>query len=271
MNTRFKRLSNLVRAGSSDHSFRGRCDSILRVRRFVVSRALAGWKHPWLGAFIQEVWRFRTTRRRGIVLHYAPEIWHAVAPEILLVHWADELKRLERRFAFRLPRVDVFLFSAVGCIQDIFGPVGGVALPAQNAIVVIDHAYTHEDVRHELVHLFAGRWNRNAPPLLTEGLAMHVQERECGQPIATLIRRFGSRSEWTLRDLLDPRIFFDATYRYACYTIAGSFSGFLIDEYGWDAYRNLYRRCRPHLVEWAFRRSLGISFKEAEELWRKQL
>jgi hypothetical protein len=99
---------------------------------------------------------------------------------------------------------------------------------------------------------------------------MHVQQRWSGQPIATLIRRFASRSEWILSELLDPRFFFDPTYRYTCYTIAGSFSGFLIGEFGWEAYRQLYRRCRPHLTEWAFRRSLGISFKEAEELWRQK-
>jgi hypothetical protein len=162
MNTRFKRLSGLVRSGCSDNSFRGKFDSFLRVRRFVVSRALGGRKHPWLGPFIRAVWPFRTIRKREIVLHYAPEIWHEVAPEILLLHWADELKGLERKFAFRLPRVQVFLFSAVGGIRELFGPeYGGLALPAQNAIVVADHSNTHEDVRHELVQ-----------SLPTDGIAM---------------------------------------------------------------------------------------------------
>jgi hypothetical protein len=243
----------------------------LRVRRFVGSFALGGWNNPWLGAFIREVWRYRTTRRHEIVLHYAPELRHEIIPEMLLLQSRAELKALERKFGFRLPRVSVFLFPAVGCVMEVFGPqCAALALPSFNAIVVGDRENSEEDVRHELVHLFAYRWNAHAPPLLCEGLAMHLQQRWQSQPIATLVRRFGSRSEWTLRSLLDRSFFFDAAYRHACYIIAGSFSGFLIDEFGWDVYRRLYRSCRPHLVEWAFRRSLGIAFEEAESRWRKQ-
>ncbi len=271
MTTRFKRLSGIIRTGGSDLSWRGRCDSIWRVHRFVASRAFSGWNYPWLGAFIREVWRFRTARGRAAVLHYAPELGHEVMPEILLVQWSDELKALEKTFGFRLPRVSVFLFQAVGCVTEIFGPrYGGLALPAFNAIVVGEHPNSQEDVRHELVHLFASRWNLHAPPLLAEGLAVHLQKRWRGYPIATFMRRFGSRSEWTLASLFDESIFFDNTFRQACYVIAGSFSGFLIDEFGWDAYRTLYRSCGPNVEETAFRRSLGISLAEAESRWRSQ-
>jgi len=100
---------------------------------------------------------------------------------------------------------------------------------------------------------------------------VHLQQRWGGQPIATVVRRFASRSEWILGDFVDREFFFDPANRLACYMIAGSFSGFLIEEFGWEAYRQLYRRCSPHLVEWAFQRSLGVSFKVAEELWRKRI
>jgi hypothetical protein len=237
-----------------------------------MSREFLDRNNLWLRPFIREVWRFRTTHRREVVLHYAPELMHDIVPEMLLLRWKDELKSLEAKFHFRLSRVNVFLFSAVGCIKEMFGPeYGALALPSFNAIVVGDHANDHEDVRHELVHLFAARWNVNAPPLLTEGLAVHLQQLCCGYPIATLVRRFGSRSEWALSSLFDRTFFYKSSYRHACYMIAGSFTGFLIDEFGWDAYRTLYRTCQPHLVEWAFQRSLGVSFGEAEARWRKQL
>jgi hypothetical protein len=267
-----KTISRAVRAGQSDHSFAGKWNSLLRVRRFVLSPAFLYRNDQWLRPFVREVWRFRTHYRREIVLHYAPELMHDLVPEMLLLRWKDELKSLEAKFGFRLPRVNVFLFAAAGCISELFGPrYGGLALPTFNSIVVADHANDHEDVRHEFVHLFAARWNLFAPPLLTEGLAMHLQQQWQGFPIATLVRRFGNRSEWTLRSLLDQSFFFDKPYRHACYVIAGSFTGFLIDEFGWDAYRRLYGWCRPQLVEWAFKRSLGVSFDEAETRWRSQL
>jgi hypothetical protein len=265
-------VSRATRTGHPDVSFRGKCDSIRRVSRFLVPRALGRWNRPWLDAFLREVWRFRTVRRREVVLHYAPELMHDLVPEMLLLRWREELKLLERKFGFRISRVNVFLFSAVGCVTEIFGPpYAGLALPEFRTIVVGDHENVHEHVRHELVHLFAARWNLHAPPLLAEGLAVHLQQQWCGYPIATFVRRFGSRSEWTLCRLLDPRFFFSSEYRHACYMIAGSFTGFLIDEFGWDAYRTLYRWCRPHLMKWAFKSTLGVSFEEAEARWRKRL
>lgn len=268
---RFKRLTNAIRLDRSDRSFRGWYESILRVHPFVISRALYGWRQPWLGKFVREIWRFRTARQREVILHYAPELWHEVLPEIFLVQLKDELKALERKFSFRLPRASVFLFPAAGSITELFGSRyagGALALPSFDAIVVSEHANDEEDVRHELVHLFAARWNRYAPPLLSEGLAVHLQRRWQGYPIAAYVRRFGNRSEWTLSSFFDESYFYDSPYRRACYGIAGSFTGFLIDQFGWDAYRSLYRSCRPNRVERAIKRSLGISFSEAEARWR---
>jgi len=105
---------------------------------------------------------------------------------------------------------------------------------------------------------------------LSEGLAVHLQRFWSGYPVATLTRRLGNRGEWPFRRLLERSFFFDRTYRRACYMLAGSFTGFLIEEFGWEAYRKLYRKCRPHLVEWAFQRELGISFAEAEARWRER-
>jgi hypothetical protein len=242
----------------------------MRLRPLLLEGAVDGWRNGWLAPFVREAWRFRTVRSRKVVLHYAPELAQDFIPELLLARCNDELRSLERRFGFRLSRVNVFLFSATGPITEMFGPeYGALALPSSKTIVVGDHASVREDVRHELVHLFAARWNYDPPPLLSEGLAVHLQHSRSGYPIGLLVRRFGSRSEWTLRSLLDRKFFFDASYRFACYMIAGSFTGFLIDEFGWDAYRRLYRRCcRPYLVNWAFKRSLGVSFEEAEARWR---
>jgi hypothetical protein len=90
-----------------------------------------------------------------------------------------------------------------------------------------------------------------------------------GYPIDALVRRFGGRSEWTLRSLQDRDFFFERTYRHACYMIAGSFTGFLVEEFGWETYRMLYRRCGPRRFEQAFEQTLGVSLDEAESRWRR--
>jgi hypothetical protein len=265
------RAMGQARSRSSGAHFRSAWDKIWRLRKFLMVRGLGGsWSDPWLKAFIEDVWKFRTASSREAVVHYAPEVALEIFPEFLLPQCKDELKKLERRFGFGLGRVNIFLFADAARIAEIFGPeYGGLALSSFNAIVVGYRLNLDEDVRHELVHLFAGHWNRAAPPLLSEGLAVHLQRRWNGYPIGALVRRFGSRSEWTLRSLLKPGFFFDPTYRHACYTIAGDFTGFLIEEFGWEAYRKLYRRCRPNLVNWAFKRSFGVSLEEAETQWRQ--
>ena len=53
---------------------------------------------------MREVWRFRTAYSRKIVLHYAPELGHEVVPELLLLHWTNELKRLCLLYTSPSPR-----------------------------------------------------------------------------------------------------------------------------------------------------------------------
>jgi hypothetical protein len=249
----------------------GTWQAIRRVSPFLLMGALpARGPYKWVRPFIRAVWDFRTVRGGRVTLHYSQSLDRNIAPQLLLVAYHDELERLQAKFGFRLRRVNVFLFRTFLPITDIFGPeYGALAEYSSNSIMVGDHPNVDEDIRHELVHLFAGRWNLYAPPLLAEGLAVHLQQRWAGHSIARLARRVGSRSEWSLRDLLNRTFFFSRAYRNACYLIAGSFTGFLIDEFGWAAYRKLYRCCRPYLVEWAFKRSLGVSLEEAEAQWRR--
>ena len=241
-------------------------DALRRVSRFVLR---GRWRDRWISPFIREVWPYHTTSCREVAMHHAPHLGDYV-PELLILRWKDELKTLEKRFGFRLPRVQIFLFPFVCDINNVFGQeCGGLALPSFNSIVVGEHATLHEIVRHEFVHLFAARWNASPSLLLQEGLAVHLQKSCNGYPIDALVRRFGGRSEWTLRALQDRDFFFERTYRHACYMIAGSFTGYLIDEFGWDAYRALYRRSGSRLFERSFEQTLGVSFQEAESRWQR--
>jgi hypothetical protein len=99
-------------------------------------------------------------------------------------------------------------------------------------------------------------------------LAVFLQRTIRGRPVDAAARRYCSRGDWNLRSLVERDFFFGNEYRHACYVLAGSFTSFLIERYGWEAYRKLYSTCHPHHVEWAFQSSLGTTFDEAEAQWR---
>ncbi|MBI3947585.1 MAG: hypothetical protein HY321_16805 [Armatimonadetes bacterium] len=69
-----------------------------------------------------------------------------------------------------------------------------------------------------------------------------------------------------LRALLDGRAFLKHA-QYA-YPISGSFTGFLIDEIGWERYRGFYSDARARTFEAALQRHCGMSLPEAERRWR---
>src|SRR5262249_20591633 len=140
-----------------------------------------------------------------------------------------------------------------------------------NAVLVATGRPLREMVRHELAHLFAARWNPNAPPLLSEGLAVWLQETELGEPIDATAWAWIGESGLSLRSLLDRRFFYADPHRYACYMLAGSFTGFLLRRYGLAAYRQLYRRAGGRGFGRVFARCVGESLDAAERQWRHEV
>jgi hypothetical protein len=249
-------------------SWGDRWRSVCRVRRFLMPW-LMNRSGPTMRPFLEAVWNFQTLSRQTATLHYDRRLKREIVPELILVRCDEELRLLSHRFGFQLYQPAIFLFPDHYSISDIFGPnCGGLAFQGLNAIVIGNSDYIAEDIRHELVHLFAGRWSTRTPPLLTEGLAVCLQRTLGGIPLEAQTRRKGGRHNWNLQSLTDADFFFCNEYRHACYVLAGSFTAFLIERWGWQAYRTLYRSCRPHFMEWAFKRALGISFDEAEAEWR---
>jgi hypothetical protein len=52
----------------------------------------------------------------------------------------------------------------------------------------------------------------------------------------------------------------------------GSFTGFLIRRFGWDAYRRFYRAALPNeRFDYTFRSHFGLDLEEAEVQWRGEL
>jgi hypothetical protein len=222
---------------------------------------------------MRRVRRFRTVSADRVALHYAPQLsskWHMPT---LLRDCEVELDRLADRFGFHLRgRVAVFLFASHKDIGKIFGPrYGAIAFSFANAIVVADDNSVQESIRHELAHLFSARWGSLPPALLSEGLAVWLQETYRGQPIERAARPLLGNRHLTIPKLLNPKFFFDEQHIHSCYVLAGGFTSFLIRRYGWHKYCQLYRRCNGIRFRAKFERCFGVSLEKAEWQWRNEI
>ena len=237
--------------------------------------ALAGvwWRFRWVGKLAAHVRHFRTVRTPSVTLHYSPQFGDQVLVRAFVRTVEMELRDLAEKFGRPLRRpVAVYLFAERAEVARIRGPqVGGFALCEANAIVLSPDCVRDEFVRHELSHLFAGRWSKFAPPLLQEGLAVWLQGTHYGRRIDDAARAVLGRRDVPLELLMDPRRFFDVEHMSDCYTLAGSFTAFLMRRFGWDAYRRLYRKCDGQRFRAKFRKCFGLSLEDAHWEWRLEL
>lgn len=235
--------------------------------------AAFGCQHRWLWQFCRHVRRFATVENARIVLHYEPELKREKVISAFLQSCEKELDNLTRWFDSPLRgRVNVFLFAHWRDISAIYGSgYGGFAILRANAIVIARDNCVPETMRHELAHLFAFRWSVQAPPLLSEGLPVWLQGSYWGQSIDDEARKLIRRAYPRLSKLLRSRFFFAEEQRHSCYLLAGSFTGFLIRRYGWDRFRQLYRRCDGTRFAAKFEKCFGISLDKADWQWRNEV
>lgn len=232
-----------------------------------------GWRHPWLWRFCRHIRRFKTVEHSRIVLHYEPELEGSFSVSALLQSCQRELDNLTRLFGLLLrKRVSAFFFAHGQEIGAIFGPrYGALAIGEANTIILPKDDWIPETIRHELAHLFSRHWNVIAPPLLSEGLSVYLQETIWGQRIDDAALPLLLQGGPKLSSLLRSKFFFAEPQRPTCYILAGSFTGFLIRRFGWDRYRKLYRRCSPFRFRATFRKCIGITLEAAEWQWRNEL
>jgi len=228
---------------------------------------------PWLVKLTRHVRRFRTVRAGHIVLHYAEELGGTLDVPGFLRRCEEDLVGLADRFAAAAPRrITIYLFADHETIRSIFGPnYSATALFLADVIVIADNCYTREVARHEMAHLLSNRWNRHAPPLLSEGLSVHAEGTRRGRPIDDTARPLIRDPDLTLRRLLDPVFFFGLRQVSDCYVLAGSFTGFLIRRYGFTAYKALYRACDSANFRRKFEQHIGVSLEKAQWQWRNEL
>jgi hypothetical protein len=233
-----------------------------------------GWRRVrWYWTFAASVREFRTVSTPWVTLHHSPRVRDPLVVRAFHKTVEAELHALARRFGrpLRIPVV-VYLFDHTDRVGRIFGPqYGGFALWDLNAIVVAPNAPWAEFVRHELGHLFAGRWSKLAPPLLQEGLAVWLEGNRWGRPLDDAARDVLGWKDVGLTKLLDRGWFFTPKNMEASYTLAGSFTAFLVRRFGWETYGRLYRRCDGRLFAAKFKECFGLSLEDAHWEWRLEL
>ncbi len=226
-----------------------------------------------LGRFAWHVRRFRSIREGRITLHFPPELADQWDLPLVLSCCRQEFEQLARTFAdVRLRHGHVYLFATSREISKVFErPSGGFALPNAKIIVIANDGFLRETIRHELVHLFSGRWNLQPPSILREGLAVHLQGSEYGQPLDVHTCYHLDRKDRGVASLLDETTFLRKNQIHANYVLAGSFTGFLIRRFGWDKYRDIYRKSTVKDFEATFQKCFLLTLQEAELQWRREL
>jgi hypothetical protein len=229
-----------------------------------------------LWRLVRCAWRFQTIRSRRVLLRSDPGR-HSNDFLQRIVHICEhQIDDLAKQFGHSLPRpVTAFLLRDAGQVAEVHGRrYAGFAIIAENAIVIAPtHALTPEElIRHELVHLFAGRWGRPAPSLNSEGLAIWLQGTEGGSPIDVAVLPHFRHRDIRLPTMLKESFFREPCREHACYLLAGSFTGFLIRRFGWQAYRRFFRTVASWgCYRWVFRRQFGLTLEQAEWQWRNEL
>ncbi len=272
---------------SSSHGLDGSLLVIIASFSALVPLFFVGGQNHWPFAILCRTRHFQTVVSDRIVLRYAPELHGKIDTEEVLALAEKALNELETMFGplaqfwhrtagpglFR-KRLFVYLFSTSKAVQRIFGANNsGAALAAYQAIVIsFEYPRLDELFKHEISHLFSHRWNDRPSPLLQEGLSTWLQGTERGYTIDSIAFTLIWHEEYRLRRMLSRKFFFAKVNCWACYMLAGSFTGFLIRKFGWKAYKRLYSRAEG---KWRFDakfvKRFGLTLEEAEEQWRTEL
>lgn len=226
----------------------------------------------WLWRVQLRLRDYRALAGRRTVVHYPPGFSEVDALPEFLRRCEAERDDLTELFGFSLRRRwHVFVVPTRWDIAALFGrPFGGTVWVHANAVLLTPENLNRGMLRHELGHLFSARWNPAAPPILSEGLSTWL-EGDCGRMVDDEVCRIRLWSRPDLEKLLDREFFYSASHRYVCYTLAGSFTGFLIRRYGWDRYLDFYRKSRPTRFELGFRKYFGLSLMEAQRRWLAEI
>jgi hypothetical protein len=204
-----------------------------------VARGIKVWRYASALRLARAAWRFRSLAGKQVIVRYDARVLRLSQVMTVLRCAEREFVELSREIG-HMPRrkVTVFLLASQGHTSAVYGRDAiGFAL-APFTVVVGNSVHVHETIRHELAHLFLGA---SRMPLLSEGFAVWWQGTRGGVPIDDAALPLLRRKGMCLTSMLDSGYFRDPSREGACYTVAGSFTGFLIRRLGWSGYLAFYR------------------------------
>lgn len=174
-------------------------------------------------------------------------------------------------------KIEYFFFSSQEEAEEWMWP--GIVLNSSNRALQVFALYSDEiraSVEHELTHCIAYMINHHSTrarlELLSEGLAEAMVGERQGQPIHSLVGSLLKDKEISIRDLTDNRAFHQLE---DSYPIAGSFVKYLLDEYGIEKFKFVYKYTHPkHIylqLNLIFKKAYGKKLDELEKEWREYL
>jgi tetratricopeptide (TPR) repeat protein len=238
--------------------------------------AVPFWRY-WLNLyrFGKATWRFRKLTGESVVVRYAPELNPTMEIAQYLQRVEEIVLEFSRQFGFPLRRrLVIFLFTTASDMSRIFkAPMGGCAFIGGDAIALgfggLANATLEEVLRHELAHLFSAYLGTLDPPLKGEGLATWLMGSVDGKPVDFHALAFLLTDRYLFLTWLTQPTWFFASQ--SCYYLAGSFTGHLIRRFGWDSYKEFFRRATAQNFDACFAQTFGCSLLTAERQWRDEL
>jgi len=231
----------------------------------------------WLFRVALRLRQFHKTADEPVKFFVAPEILDAADWSKFAVKVASLQSELTQQFGLSLKRpLTVLVFPTMSEISQLFQTeASGFALPKGNGVLLAWDALkgSHlpdEYVRHELAHLFSAEIGSGGPDFKVEGFANWFQGSSDGKPadFHALVQILSGRDLPLLTLLHDA--YFQAQ-KYASYPLAGSFTGYLVKQFGWETYLRFYADANAKNFERAFERHFGVTLMAAEQAWKRYL
>ncbi len=229
-----------------------------------------------LGLRFAQHMRYRETE--AIVLSYDASL-ESVADQ--LVHIAHAALAEARRFlqSPNQPTMRVWVYVAPTEQYELLhsSPLefGGRAHQSAVAIEVVyrgDLEQVQRTMRHEFAHLITACWYEAAPALFKEGIAEATEHHDDALTLhRDALYYLYAYPSYPLVALLEDTRFYAQEWRYATYAWAGSFTWYLLEQFGLARFRRFYHRLAHQSVEAAFHAEFAMSFGQAELLWRNYL
>ena len=218
-------------------------------------------------ALANDAFRWTTLERRGLRVHFAADTYAAAHADSLadLTAYGRERDLALLGLEDFGETIDVFFIDSREQMNALTGaPVTGFAHRDSASIFVVTNPEWRGFQTHELMHVIAHQaWGAAAQPSgwIEEGLAQLADARCAGYPVDSVAHAMASASGAVPFDTLVPR--FRQLDDLTAYLQAASMVGFLHDQHGRDAVREVWQRGTTALPA-----SLrGEAFVEAWRRW----